>query len=210
MTTRPGLGRRRGLTIIEAVLAMLILSIVVTTLVRSVSGLWRSQTRMQQTLAAAEISSRVMLQFLDDRTALDSQSGKPLEYGVWRFRWELNEEQITYVPPPQASQSAGERATQRGIASEFNRMRSVTVRAWLSEDHAGGSYAPLEATPQYSVTRLVDPLNLGRTPDSIKKVMNNPELLNRILSELSGTSTGTSTGSQGGPGGRTSNQEGER
>lgn len=166
---------RRGMTLLEAVLATLLLGFVGAAFLGALSNIWRSQIRQSQRLAAAETANRLVLQYLDNRGALDAINGRPIAYGSWSFRWELNEEPVTFVPPPGEAGVAAQRRLDRGISGNFNRIKHIRVRVWLDERNLeGGSFRPTPDTPQVTLSRLVDPLNLDRNPDSFKKLMQNP------------------------------------
>lgn len=187
--------RVRGLTILESVLATVLLGVVASVLLAALNTMWRSQVRLAQTLGAAETANRIVLQYLDDRSALESQSGRPLNYGSWSFRWELEESSVRFTPPAGVAGAAAENRVERGVAANFNRLKLVRVRVWLDERNEGGSFLASRAAPHFEMTRLVDPLNIGRNPDSLKKVFANPDQIMRAL----GQGVNLSIGSEEGP-----------
>lgn len=186
--------RARGLTILESVLATVLLGVVASVLLAALNTMWRSQVRLAQTLGAAETANRVVLQYLDDRSALESQAGRPLNYGAWSFRWQLEETSVRYTPPAGVAGAAAENRLERGMAANFNRLKMVRVRVWLDERNEGGSFLASAAVPHFEMTRLVDPLNIGRNPDSLKKVFANPDLIMRALGQGGNLSIGSEEG----------------
>lgn len=177
--SRRGLGAsRRGATLIEAVLATVLLGMVATTLASAVSYMNASQRRMQQRLGAAELANRLMLQYMDDQDAMPSKS-LPIEYDMDLFRWTLDVDPVQFEmsqPPPEAD------ASDIGSGINFDRIRLVSIRVWLSEDSGGGRGFSTDL-PNSQLTRLIDPLAFSN-PDSLQTMIDSPGGMERLFERL--------------------------
>ncbi|HYE63632.1 MAG TPA: type II secretion system protein [Phycisphaerales bacterium] len=150
---------RRGLTFIETVCAVALLGIVAATVYATFGTIMGTQDRQQHRLNAMEVANRLILQYLDDARTMP-QAGLPVEYGKYRYRWELTEVPVRLVPSRQ--DIADERASAAPIS--VDRMQALAVKVWLSEE-SGGSLQYDTAVPAVALTRLMDPIAL-RNPDT--------------------------------------------
>tara|TARA_R110000868_G_scaffold119469_1_gene316594 strand:+ start:312654 stop:313217 length:564 start_codon:yes stop_codon:yes gene_type:complete len=174
--TRPT--SRRGATLIEAVLATVLLGMVAATLASAVSFMNSSQRRMQQRLGAAELSNRLMLQYIDDQDGMPDKS-LPIEYDMDLYRWTLDVEPVEFEmaePPPEAADNT------IGSGINFDRIRLVSIRVWLSEDSGGGRGFSNEF-PNSQLTRLIDPLAFSN-PDSLQTMIDSPGGMERLFERL--------------------------
>lgn len=170
---------RTGLTLLEVVLATALLSILATGLFGMLSSITRAGVRERQRLASAEIANRLILMHLDDKTSLDPLKGKTIPYGIHEYRWRLSEDKIRL-----REIARRERAGSLGMADP-DRFKQITVRVWLAET-TGGAFDPDQRPPQATLTRLYDPIHLGRNPDSLRKIMRNPTLMEAWLRDMMG------------------------
>lgn len=173
---------RRGLTLIETVLAAALLGLVAAGVLGAISSMAAAQDRQIQRLGAAELCNRLILQYLDDKEAMPDPSS-PLAYADRRYRWSCREEPVKLKLSARGEQAAATAAQQRSLP--LDRLKLITVTAWLSEE-SGGSRDPGGLTPQFSITRLVDPVNFGRNPDSFDKLIGTDAGLRRIMEEIIG------------------------
>lgn len=150
---------RRGMTILEVTLAMALLGFVIMAMFSAFGFASAMSKREQQRLGAAELSSALIVQYLDDKNSLPTQ--QPLDYGAWKFRYYLREDRVGFI---EARPPAG---TARTVS--LDRLKQVTITVWLSEE-SGGSYDPDGDSPQVVLTRVVDPMAL-RNPDSFANMM---------------------------------------
>ena len=169
---------RRGATLIEAVLATVLLGMVAATLASAVSFMSASQRRMQQRLGAAELANRLMLMYMDDQDAMPNKS-LPIEYDMDLFRWTLEVDPVEFTMA-QLPQEADDNAIGSGI--NFNRIRLVSIRVWLSED-SGGARGFSTQLPNSQLTRLIDPLALSN-PDSLQTMIDSPGGMERLFERL--------------------------
>ena len=173
---------RRGLTLLECVLATALLALVAAATMSAVGAIVGNQQRAQLRLGAAELANRLMLQYLDDETAMPSKS-LPVQYSGRRYRWEMSETPVEIVPArPEIAQ---ERLALTPMS--LNRLKVVRIRVWLSEE-SGGAYRPDGIAPEFSVSRLIDPIAAAvRNPDSAENMLrNNPDLRLQWLEQFMG------------------------
>jgi len=169
---------RRGATLIEAVLATVLLGMVAATLASAVSYMTASQRRMQQRLGAAELANRLMLMYMDDQDAMPSKS-LPIEYDMDMFRWTMQVDPVKFTMaqlPPEAEDNA------IGSGVNFGRIRLVSIKVWLSEDQGGARGFSTEF-PNAQLTRLIDPLALSN-PDSLQTMIDSPGGMERLFERL--------------------------
>jgi len=177
--TRPGRARaRRGLTILEVVLAATLAALIALTVTTSISYLYKSQSRERQKLACAELCHRLLLQYLDDPKLMPN-AALPIKYGpdYYRFRWQ-DDPVIIRRAVPRANASPA--AASVGI----ERFRYVTVEVWLSEE-SGGSYRRSRSVPQHSLVRIADPIPL-RSPDAMDRFAKDDQGVSNLIGLLTG------------------------
>jgi type II secretory pathway pseudopilin PulG len=175
------------MTFFEVLLGTVIVAAVAATLLSLYSFLNATQRREQRLLACAEVANRLMLNYLDNPAAMPDSS-KVVEYGPpehpGRYRWELKEDRVAMreARPEQRDES-------RAGPLQRDRMRIVTIRAWLSEQ-SGGSRNPGADTPQVVLTRMIDPIAL-RNPDSAANMLSDPAAQQKWLEAMMGFSGGS-------------------
>ncbi|HYF14275.1 MAG TPA: type II secretion system protein [Phycisphaerales bacterium] len=176
---------RRGLTLVETVAAIVILSLIAGTVLSGTNIVMRSQKRIQYRMGAAELANRLLLQYLDDPDSMPNPS-LPVAYGPNRYRWSLAKAPVALAPARTDNLTAQEQ--QGGLA--VDRIEAVTVRVWLSEE-SGGAFVPAADTPTFAITRMVDPIaDAYRNPDSSKNMFATDAGRRRILERFQSTSTG--------------------
>lgn len=168
---------RRGVTFLEAVLASVLLAMVASTLAGSVSFMTRSQKRMDQKIGAAELASRLILQYIDDRDSLPDKA-LPIEYDVDLYRWTLEEAPVEFVFDNAVNDTGGG----VGGGASLGRIKLITVRVWLAVD-SGGALAYTSEVPSCSITRLIDPLAFNN-PDSLETLLNQPGGIERLFESM--------------------------
>lgn len=170
---------RRGLTFIETVAAVALLSLVAGMLYGALGFVMRAQHRNERMLAAAELANRLLLQYLDDPTELPNPAqpvadrDESLQGPAELFRWSLQESPVDYE-----LDDASERL---GLENPFRNVRHVhvTVRVWLSE-YSEGSRQWETSPVRFELSRLVDPLAF-RTPDQFERLWEDPERMRQFL-----------------------------
>jgi len=169
---------RPGLTFLEVVLSVVLLAIATSMIMAAINNMLSAQTVHRQRLGAAEIANRLTLQYLDDKRTLPA-AGAPVVYGRERYRWDYTERPVTLIPSrPEAIQS-------RNTSNQAtNRLVSVNFRVWLSEE-SGGGYSYDALLPSCTLARVVNPTAL-RNPDSIERMLKDPEAYREFLANLTG------------------------
>lgn len=186
---------RRGLTLIETVLAVTLLAMVAAGVFSAISSMVAAQDRQQERLAAAELANRFMLQYLDDKDSMPDQM-IPVAYAERRYRWSYTEEPVQIkLPDVRAPADTSQRGTPQQRTDLMTRFKLVKVRVWLGEE-SGGSASPGGFTPEFSLTRLVNSANLARNPDSFQNQISTDAGMRRLMDEFLGTAGG---GGGGGP-----------
>ncbi len=171
---------RRGVTLIEAVLAVVLLGLVGATLASASGFLGSMQGRMEQRLGATELGNRLMLQFMDDSESLPSKA-LPIAYDKDLYRWTIEERSVKFNI--QLSEDAQANATGLiGSGTNLDRIKLVTIRVWLGAD-SGGSRAFTPSVPNATLTRLIDPLAFSN-PDSLQTLLDQPDGIERLVNKF--------------------------
>jgi len=164
-------------TFVEAILAVVLLSMVASSLAGAVSFMTRSQTRLDQRLGASELANRLILQYMDDRESLPDRS-LPIEYDIDRYRWTLEEAPVKFVFDNRQSDAPGG----PGGGVSLDRIKLITIRVWLGDD-SGGSRSFTRDVPYAEITRLIDPLAFNN-PDSLETLLQQPGGLERLFDSM--------------------------
>lgn len=172
---------RDGLTLIEAVAAITLLAVLAATVLSSLSGMIKAQTRQLQRLGAGEIANRLMLQYLDDPQTMPAE-GLPVAYDGARYRWQLAKSSARLTPAVAGDSSRG------GLS--LDRLGTVTIRVWLSEESGGSATFGLAGVPNYTLTRVVDPTYVFRNPDSLDNMIKNPQRMREFQEMFTGVEQG--------------------
>lgn len=172
---------RRGLTMLEVVLASVLMAMIATTLVAGLGYVHAAHRRQQMMLGAAEVANRIVLQYLDDKDSLPSNS-LPVAYGAngqMRYFWKLDRDRVELKA---ARPGAGSQATRTsGVSAD--RLDMITVRVWHEEIQ--NVNPSLSGMPDdYALRRIIDPIAV-RNPDSIAKQFSSPEKLAEWLQQFS-------------------------
>lgn len=158
----------RGLTFLETILAMAIVAMIAAVALTGFNSMLASQRRQVQTLGAAEVCNRLILQYLDDSSSIPTPETS-IAYGGDLYHWTLDETPVALTParPDVAADRAG------ASAITVDRIQAVHVSAWLSEE-SGGAPRPDGVAPYFTMTRLVDPIAV-RNLDSFGHIINDPQ-----------------------------------
>ena len=177
----------RGVTFLEVVCAVTILSLVAAATIGAINSIVSGQQRSFKRLGAAELANRLMLQYLDDEESLPSDS-LPIDYGRDRYRWSMSTSPITLTPAKEPAARAPRQTT--GLGAE--RLKSVTFRVWLAD--ASGAPQAEPGAPGFVLTRIVDPI-FGpiRNPDSRQRLLEDPVAYRKFLEQFVGSASGAPT-----------------
>jgi len=170
---------RRGLTFLEAILAVVLLSMVATTLSSAVSFMSQSQRRMDQKLGAGELANRLILQYMDSRDSLPDRT-LPIEYDRDYYRWTLEEASVKFEYDEQSIDESGNTNVGGGVS--LDRIKLITIKVWLGDD-SGGSRSFTSMVPNIVLTRLIDPLAFNN-PDSLNTLLQEPGGIEKLFESL--------------------------
>lgn len=171
---------RRGLTMLETVLAAVLMAMIATTLVAGLGFVHADHRRQQQNLGAAEIANRLMLQYLDEKTAMPSEA-LAVTYGSrgqYRYYWRVQEDKVAMREVRPGSNAMANRTG--GVSPD--RIRLVTIRVW-NEQTLNVNPALSGFPEDYRLARLMDPI-APRNPDSLDKMLRTPEGMAEYLRQF--------------------------
>ena len=204
--SRHRLVSRRGLTLLEVILAVVLLALVAATALSICASIIGMQIREQRTLAAAELANRLILQYLDDENTMPNPSS-PLDYGADRYRWSMAKDPVAF------REARPDTASTTQTASGGVRLDStilVRIRVWLSEE-SGGDLSPGQGQPEVTLCRLVHPLSVvNRNPDTMQRLFSDENRRRQFMEQMTGvpSSGGGRSGGQSGQGGQGGNRGG--
>jgi len=184
----------RGMTLLEVVMATLMLGMVAVGVASTMSYTLGQQGYNELRLGAYEVANRLVIQYLDDDTVIARTAGRPIEYGTRRYAWDYSvakvEMKVRAVDP-----SAG-RAGPRNLS----RYELVTVKVWLERpDGAPGSTESMDGEPLATLTRLLDPVT-PRNPDAMNRLAQDPNRMMDMIGRV-----GITSGGEAAPSGSTGN-----
>jgi Tfp pilus assembly protein PilV len=171
----------RGVSILEVVLATVMLALSVATMASTVGAITSQQRRSAHLLACAELANRLIIQYLDDENALPNEA-LAVPYGADEYRFRFSVTRVRSALNPDVQRAVDERPDRQAGQSP-DRLKKVAVTVWLSEK-SGGEYLPDRGAPQQTIVRVVDPLALHRRPpESIQNLMEEggDRLMDRLL-----------------------------
>lgn len=176
----PTLRAPRAMSMLEVVAAVAILALITATITTAINYMVAQNARERRQLACMEMANRLVLQFLDDKNNMPSQS-LPLDYASDRFMYSLKDQRVELKDNRRASERQSTR--QGGIARD--RVRQLTIRVWLHKDSQGRQY-PADSAPSATLSRIYDPLPLQRNPDSIQNMLEGEQGIRDILETIQG------------------------
>jgi type II secretory pathway pseudopilin PulG len=198
----------RGVTLIETVLAVVILGLVTSAFAGALAFVYRAERTEDLRLASNELANRILLQYLDDESVVARIRGQPLDYGPSRFSWEIDVQRVAMnIKEPEPGNN-------RPRAQYKDRFEFVTVRVWLHSDAARGRFAANEQGPEplAQLSRLLDPA-AGRNNDAMMRLGKDQQRLMDLVVRM-GIVAGSQPNQQNEPqserGGRRNNRTGGR
>ncbi|MGH7133923.1 MAG: type IV pilus modification PilV family protein [Phycisphaerales bacterium] len=170
--------RRRGTSFLEVVLASVLLAVVATSVVSALAFINRAEVRQKQQLAAFEVASRLLLQFLDDPKAMPQQSSH-YDDGTYQFRWSLVAEPVEIASTPGGLFSGVTTSHGQGA---FNATKIMRARVFAAVPDGVGGFGYGE-----QLAELTRPYNLVaarlRNPD-VGVRLTDPEKLGEFVQQL--------------------------
>ncbi len=100
---------RRGFTLLEVVLASVLLMLVTASIVTAVSSINRAEEGRRRRLAAYEVANRLMLMFVDDENSIkgpDLNPDREYEDFGYTFRWSIERQPVRVEGPSDSVTSA--------------------------------------------------------------------------------------------------------
>ena len=166
---------------IEVVLASVLMGMIATTLVSGLGYVHAAHRRQERQLGAAEMANRIMLQYLDDKSALPSDA-LPIAYGArgeLRYYWKVEKEKIQLKLDRAGTESQTGRTS--GVDLK-NLLEMVTVRIW-DEKIPNVNPSLSGSPPDFVLKRIVNTMAV-RNPDSIMKQFATPEGMLEFLNQF--------------------------
>jgi hypothetical protein len=196
---------RRGVTILESVMAALLLGLVSTTIFSTVSAVAAADLRGQQRLEALELSNRLILQYLDDKNKMPSESTHIVQ-GRTPYRFKLNTSPVTIRFPEGSVLERNNQSTTTDVLSK-TQLISVTVfeAVPLGPPDAEGRQRFNQGDRICTLSRVSHPLvAIFRNPDSVARAFTDPATALQTMQQLmEGMTPGGSRDASGQGGGRT-------
>lgn len=158
---------RRGSTLIEVVLAGVLLSLVAGSVFAAISQTLRAEARQRHRLAAHELAGRIMLQYIDSPKGLPDE-GAPYDDGVYRFRWALSGEDVRV------------KAEADKVSALFDKTRLLRVKVYAGVEAGGGTVQRGEQLAE--IVRMYNrALILSRNDDSKGRGLLDQDTLKEFL-----------------------------
>lgn len=169
---------RAGLTLLEVLLAVTLLSLTVALVTTAMNNIMTMEQSQRARLAGFELAHRLLLQWMDDKDSLPPKQ-LPLTYGPRKFFYEVYEDPMRMVVNDRQRSSGG---TLQGL----DRYIMLTVVVFDTE----GTYEqPVKGEAIARLSRIVDPV-LPRNPDSMDKIGKDPTKLKRLIDSITGGAGG--------------------
>jgi type II secretory pathway pseudopilin PulG len=190
----------RGSTLLEVVLAAVLLALVAAGIFTTLGYLARAETQRERVAAAHEIASRLLLQYLDDPSQMPSEAA-PIKDGSGRhtFRFSVREEAVD-VKTSVTGGAAGAAGAPVGAGGapvvgggDANQMLAQTklLRATVYEGIATEQAGVRPGEPLAQLTRLYNPmLMLMRNEDARNRALLRPDFFEQLQAGTGGRQTG--------------------
>lgn len=194
---------RRGVSLIEVVMASLLLAILTTAIVSAITTVVTADIRNRQKLEALELANRLLLQYLDDDQAMPSDTQHIMQ-GNAAYRWKLQKTPVKIEMP---DDSLLIKATDGPGSKAMEKTTLLSVNVYAGIPDGMGGYA--EGQRLCTVSRYFHPMSVFyRNPDALSRLTNDParmmEIMQGMLADaqanalLNGTNnTGTSNRTNG-------------
>ena len=162
----------RGSTLIEVVLAGVLLSLIAGSVFSAISQTVRADARQRHRLAAHELASRIMLQYIDSPKGLPAENA-PYDDGVYKFRWELRGDDVRVKTDAEK------------VSALFDKTRLLRVKVFAGVDAGGGAVQSGEQLAE--IVRLYNrALILSRNDDSKGRGLLDQDTLKEFLDTARG------------------------
>jgi type II secretory pathway pseudopilin PulG len=195
--TKPARASRKGMSLLEVVLASLLVALVVTTVVGGMTAVVQQDLRQRAKIDALEVGNRLMLTYLDDAESIKEMEGKHVMQGGKPYVFAFRETPVSInLPSGGLLIAAGD-----GPAKDTFRqsvLLTVNVYQALGNDQQG--YQPGELL--CTISRPYHPLAIitRGNQDAMMRNMT-PENAIRLFSSLTGGAVGNTKPAGGKPSG---------
>ncbi len=191
---------RSGVTLLEVVLAGLLLGLATSTITSAFGVIQTLSERGRRRLEAAEIAHRAILQYLDDPTRIDAQGREVWNMGKGKYRILIYEQSLSRTEGDQVSIRKATASAGIDLNTLLrNRLLMVTVEVF---EDVGGQRAP---APVEVLSRITDPLGYSDDEGAQEKHIENlfkgvPELRDKLRDAMRSRRTGQAGGGSAQPG----------
>ncbi len=183
---------RPAMTLLECVLAVVLLAFVSSAIASAMGFLNGADTRAIRRLGAYEVANRIVLQHLDDSKELEGQDAFPVEYDRFRYRWELEEERVAMDLPEIET-------VERAAVPLSDRYRIVTVTVYEVDERLSQGAFTVRGEQLAQLTRMFDPFT-PRNPDAISR-WTQQDIMDRLEEMLGDQMNAAGAALPGGAGG---------
>lgn len=163
-----------GLTILEVVLAVVMLGLVAAAVTSAISAIETMSARNRRVLAAHELANRLVLQWLDNRKDMPPSS-RPLDYGPYSFMWDSQVDTVVMKINDTQRRVSG------STPQALDRFELFTVTIFDAEGE-GPQYRP--GPPIATLSRMYD-IAAARNPESAQNIQD-MEILQEIIRKIGG------------------------
>lgn len=192
-----------GLTLVETILAVVMLAMIAATFSAVISMCARDTRTLEQRLAAAEMASRLVVMYIDDKDSLPVR-GQPVAYnnrpGVsdaerMLFNWSIDDGGRVGLEPSQAA-TRSVSSIRGSVRNIEDRVTLVRVHVWLAAE-SGGSVRPSPLVPHATAVRLYDPASFNNRDSTIERIGTLEDVEDVINDFIGGETIGGPDGSGG-------------
>jgi len=131
---------RRGFTLLEVVLATLLLALVAVGVATTIAFINKAEEGRQRRLAGFEVASRLMLMFVDDDDSINTPEinpGKPYDDFGYSFVWEVRKDDVTVENEDGSNAAQSDNRPGSTAAPFFAGIHLVTISVYAAADRNG-------------------------------------------------------------------------
>ncbi|HZW07006.1 MAG TPA: type II secretion system protein [Phycisphaerales bacterium] len=182
---------RRGFSLVEVVMASMLLAIIASAIVGGITTVISADARNQQKLESLELANRLLLQYLDDKDAMPNQEAHVFQ-GRGVYRWAMHTSPVAIEMPPG---SVIEKPAEGPGSKTIDKLTLLSVSVYAGVPDGMGGYTHGERV--CTLTRVYHPLSvIYRNPDMMKRLAADPARMMELMMALidSGTTSRTDPG----------------
>lgn len=175
--------RARGMTMVEVLLATLLLAMIGAVVSSVLSQVQLGEQSRAVRLNAYEVANRLLLQYVDDAKVLDPYSAYVDPETGRAFRWTVDELPLSIEEPPNSVVARPERKEARNMLDATVLLDARVYEA--VEDGVGGYVYGRELA---RLTRAFNPMPLtSANPDALRREFDKPDALPKLLELMTGS-----------------------